>query len=227
MTNIMFKKRFGNKVILSLVLFIAIVLTIPAYAQLGSQSFGKSNFSNGTITKAEIEAAATTFSNPGILPDNPFYFFKRAKENIQLFFTFSAEDRAKLHLELAKTRLAEAKSLIEQNKLATVPINDFNNEVREFNLSFNGIGRNVSAIARESQDIFKKSTIVLNFVLSKTPEQASTGIKRAINVTSSINNVGKENEEQSGGHVNVNPTVTNDITVNTQVHSEVPEIKIG
>ena len=172
--------------ILCTILLLTFVVAVPTHAQLGSQSFGKFNFKDNIITKAEIEVAETTFSNPGILPDDPFYFLKEARENIQLMFTFDLEQRARLHLDLAKTRLAEAKVLAEKNRPNSVTIDRFNTELLEFNNSISNIGENVPGIMKDGEAILERSNILLNFVLSKTTGKA-TGVKRIVEETTKTN----------------------------------------
>ncbi len=134
-------------------------------------------------TEAEIESAETEFSNPGLLPDHPLYFFKKIKERVQLFLVFDDEGKAKLHLHLAKTRLAEAKRLIEKNKTMEAEdiLEEYNLELERFEVRHKGIGRNVSTLVKESENVLQKSRIVLELVLAKAPEQARPGLERALN----------------------------------------------
>jgi hypothetical protein len=55
----------------------------------------------------DLGLPAVGLSEAGTLPDSPFYFLKTWKEQIQLFFTFDAEKKAKQYLHLAGVRLAE------------------------------------------------------------------------------------------------------------------------
>jgi len=63
-----------------------------------------------------VLAQGTSTVSSGITPDSPFYFFKTWKENIQLFFTFGQENKAKQFLHLADVRLAEYQKMIEKGK---------------------------------------------------------------------------------------------------------------
>lgn len=165
--------------------FAAVILFIiasPAYAShLGAQSFPSVDFTDDTVTLAEMDLAETEFSNPGLLPDSPFYFLKRITENVRLLFTFDPEDKAKLHLDFAKTRLVEAKALIARNKTAVDAINEYNKELETFGNISKGIGTNVSALARESEDSLEKSSLVLSLVLEKAPQQAKPALEQALN----------------------------------------------
>ena len=112
---------------------VALVAFASPYAfadTLGSQSFGQGvNFHDGVITQAELELAGS-LPEPGILPDHPLYFLKRAGERVRLFLSFSDEGKASLHLNFAKLRLAETRKLAAKNKTV-------DNVVGEFNLELN------------------------------------------------------------------------------------------
>ena len=63
-----------------------------------------------------VLAQGTSTVSFGLAPDSPFYFLKTWKENIQIFFTFGAENKAKQFLRLADVRLAEYQKMIEKGK---------------------------------------------------------------------------------------------------------------
>jgi len=60
--------------------------------------------------------AQTQLPDPGILPDNPFYGFKKAFEAIGNAFTFGEEAKAERALKLAEKRLAEAEAIAKKGK---------------------------------------------------------------------------------------------------------------
>lgn len=60
--------------------------------------------------------AEESLPDPGILPDSSFYFLKAWKENIQTFFAFGEENKARQYLHLAEVRLAEYQKMIEKGK---------------------------------------------------------------------------------------------------------------
>ncbi len=60
-----------------------------------------------------VSAADLDVENPGILPTNPFYFFKELGRTIQRVFTFNPTSRATLELEIANIKLAELKKVEE------------------------------------------------------------------------------------------------------------------
>jgi len=53
-------------------------------------------------------------TDPGLLPDSPFYFFKRLLENIKVWLTFNQERKTELLAELVEKRAAELKALEEK-----------------------------------------------------------------------------------------------------------------
>lgn len=149
-----------------------------AHGQLGAQTVARINYSDNVLTEAEIEAAETAFAEPGLLPDHPLYFLKRLGEGVRLLFAFDGASRAKLHLEFAKARLAEAKQLIKENKTekADETLEDFG---KELDIIPKGIGASASAV-KESGDVLEKSGIVLALVMENAPEKAKPGLARAL-----------------------------------------------
>src|SRR3989344_221938 len=147
-----------------------LALALPVHAQLGSQSFGNTNFSDTEITESELQAAESSFGDAGLLPDNPFYGFKRFGEGLRLTFTFDEKGKEKLHLEFAKTRLAEAKKLSERGGEIGGVLKEYSLELQHLNSSDN-----------ETNDALDKSRIVLTLVLERVPESARPAIERALN----------------------------------------------
>src|SRR3989338_9902144 len=69
------------------------------------------------LSLAAVALAQNTGSaSAGITPDSPLYIFKTLKENIQTFFTFGAENKAKQFLRLADVRMAEYQKMLEKGK---------------------------------------------------------------------------------------------------------------
>ncbi|MBI2085624.1 MAG: hypothetical protein HYT71_03885 [Candidatus Aenigmarchaeota archaeon] len=163
-------------------LAVFVVLTNPVSAQLASQSFERINFSEDDLTVAKLEVVQTTFSSPGILPNHPLYFLKRGFENVQVFFEFDKEKKAKLHQEFAKSRLAEAKKLFDDNNTdyARVALEDFDAELNISADLYNSIGNNVSDSTRNREDFAAQSGIALEIMLNKMPEHDKPAIERIL-----------------------------------------------
>lgn len=157
------------KKIIAAVVFALLLGLGTVHAQLGSQAFPKGQ--NNLATEAEMQLSETGFSNPGLLPDNPFYFMKRFGEDMRLAFANKTE-KAQLHLEFAKTRLAEAVALANKNKIDNLKtaVNEYEQEISR------GIGDNVSEM-----NVTKKSAYVLSLVLQKVPDSAKPAIEQALN----------------------------------------------
>ncbi len=161
---------------------IAMMVIAPAYAShadLGSQVFAAINFSDDQITSAEAEAVRTMFSDPGWLPDHPLYFVKKIFEGVRMMLTFDSSQKADLHMEFAKTRLAEAKAMADKNKTKETrrAVEEFDEEIKGIG---SGIGKNVSVLAKESESL-EKSALVLGLVREKVPDEAKPAIEKAIN----------------------------------------------
>ena len=63
-----------------------------------------------------VQAQTNDLPEPGLLPDNPFYFLKNWTEGIETFFTFGDVAKAERFLNLSEKRLAEADALVAKGK---------------------------------------------------------------------------------------------------------------
>lgn len=168
------------------------IMASPSYALLGGQSFGRVDFDDDEITEAEIEIAETTFSRPGVLPDNPLYFLKRINEGVSVALTLDEEERNMLHLEFAKKRIAEAKKLVEENKIdkAVEQIESFEKEIEivarssaeaDAQILATSAGEEKqSETAKEAESIAGKSALILGIVSEGVPEDAKLTLEEAI-----------------------------------------------
>jgi len=60
-----------------------------------------------------VANAQTVESKPGLTPESTLYFLDRLGENLQEFFTFNKEAKARLQIKFANERIAEIKLLVE------------------------------------------------------------------------------------------------------------------
>ncbi len=161
-----------------LAVIVIAVLASFVSAQLGEQSFPELNFTDSVLTDAELDAAEAEFSSHGLLPGHPLYFLKTVREKASLLVELEKEKKAKLHLKIARKRLAEARALADRNmtRQAKESITRFEDEVR---LSAEGNLSNASAT--ESREMLGKSSIVLGLLLDRLPEEARPAVERALN----------------------------------------------
>ncbi len=147
-----------------------------------------------TILLIASEAFAEELPNPGILPDHPFYPFKRLFESLRLWLTFDEEARARLHAFIAEQRLAELKAMIEKGKFEYVERlkDDYEKEMENLEGETNriygramtiGFGRNVALLTEHTCNVTYKHIKVLQNILERAPEQAREGLERAINAS--------------------------------------------
>lgn len=185
--------------ILALLIGIIFILGIPSFAQ------------NITLTQ------------PGMLPDNPFHGFQDFFENLQLFFAFSPQAKANVHLQLAEKRLAEMNLAIQENKTDLVHSlsQDYGNEINQTQSEVDnakGLGQNVTALAQHVAEETFKHQLVLSDILNKVPDEAKFAIENAINASShghdqSVESI-LENRNVTGA-VNVTFTIGNETFIQT------------
>ena len=133
----------------------------------------------------QVSSNQILLEEPGILPDSDFYFLKIWKEKIQLFFTFRAENKAKLYLHLSEIRLVEYQKMIEQNKfeIAQQVLEKYQNQL---NLALEKLeqikskGQNVESLSQKISVATLKHTQVIEQNLLKNPDQAAKGLNNAL-----------------------------------------------
>ena len=129
-----------------------------------------------------VSASAKT--KAGTKSGSFFYFFDTAFEKTNLFFTFSAEKKAKKALENAEERLAEAEESASENKPEAVA-----EAMENYQENISLAEMEAKAIKDETKTKDLLSTIasstskhqeILTEVLAKVPEQAKEAIQKAI-----------------------------------------------
>lgn len=98
---------------LSLILMFALELTVSAQGTESVKSLGIAEMIN---LDEDIKPEDLEVSEPNLLPDSPFYFFKSWARNFRVFFTFNKIKKAELESKFANERLIEIKKMIKQNK---------------------------------------------------------------------------------------------------------------
>ncbi len=68
-----------------------------------------------TVTLRAVSTADLGIENPGILPSNPFYFFKEWTRDLRRAFTFKTINRAQLELVILNEQAGEISKLLDIN----------------------------------------------------------------------------------------------------------------
>jgi len=128
-----------------------------------------------TIDEA-VTAEDLGVSEPTILPDSPFYFFKEWQRGITSFFTFNPIKKAKLHLRYASEKVLEMKKIAEKtNNVKTIEkaSENYQKEVEKVSARVNKIKEKAS----ENEDVsnfldkFTQQQIFHDKVLGKVESQ--------------------------------------------------------
>lgn len=121
-----------------LALLLVFSYTLPAFAQ---------------ETEAEAEDGVTAenlgIPNPGILPTNPFYFFKELARGVRRFFTFDPVQRAEYELEVINQKAAELDVVEEMS-----PEDDeaLSRAIENYNENVERLRAQLTALAEESEN---------------------------------------------------------------------------
>lgn len=132
-----------------------------------------------------VQAQPKDLPDPGMLPDNSFYFLKSWSEGIGTISTLDDVAKAERFLYLSERRLSEANALVAQGKteLAAEAVDRYHEQLnlalvkaeaaKAKGLNTDGIFTNISLATLNHQ-------VVLADVYQKVPEQARPGIERAM-----------------------------------------------
>lgn len=131
-----------------------------------------------------IAIAQEDLPTPEVVPGHWAYGLKRAWENVRLVFVRDPNSKAKMHLELARERVAEAKMVAESKPEETGKLMEqyqkhIRNAEGEIEKS-RGLGKDVSELVKEMEESNQRHRAVLELVKNKVPEQAKESIQRAI-----------------------------------------------
>ena len=130
-------------------------------------------------------AQAVELPDPGILPDNPFYFLKSFFEEIGTFFTIGELAKTERFLNLAERRLAEAKKLAEKGKseVAERTMNRYQEQLgralaKAEQAKMKGLNAD-DVLTRVSEATLRHQSILID-VYERVPDQAKPAIQRAM-----------------------------------------------
>lgn len=124
-------------------------------------------------------------SDPGILPDSPFYFVKSWGRTVRSFFAFNAQEKAKLALRFANEDVLAIKKLCDKGEcqLAEKHCEKFQEQFQrtlQWMERAREEGKDVEALIEKLKENHLCQQQVLASVLEKVPEEAKEGILNAI-----------------------------------------------
>ncbi len=163
------------------VISLAFVLILPTsvYANPISEVLGDST------GQQDINFPSVT-SGPGfILPDSPFYSLDKVYQRIRLALIFTADNRARLHNQIAGERLAELRVMMHRNNTKGIDSALFElsheslaaaNELKDASAQ----GRNIKQLASDINETLRRHQSVLYDVASQMTE---TSIGEKIYIT--------------------------------------------
>lgn len=145
-----------------------------------------------------IAGGGTVAASSGTLPDEPLYQVKLAAEQVRLVFTFSDIERARLHTQIAESRVREIAAMALEGKTEQVTIttekmdinlmeaNQVITKVREAEAkepsitSRNGDAKQLTELVEGSTS---ENITLLEDTFKNTPEQTRPALHQAIDVS--------------------------------------------
>jgi len=171
-----------------------------------------------TVTPVRAQEQETVsigeVSDPGILPDSPFYFVKSWGRTVRSFFAFNAQEKAKLALRFANEDALAIKELCDKGEcqLAEKHCEKFQEQFQraiQWTERAREEGRDIEELIERLKENHLRQQQVLASLLEKVPEEAKEGILNAIeNSSFGLENAieriqGKQNLEQFREELNL------------------------
>ncbi|MDO8429941.1 MAG: DUF5667 domain-containing protein [bacterium] len=138
-----------------------------------------------------INAPALAFAShvelpdPGTTPDSALYFLKSWREQIQVFFTLDAKNKAEQFLHLAAVRLAEYQKMIEKGKkeIAERTLAKYEEQIKRATDKLKEL-KDKKEEVKDLEDKIKAEVSgheeILKENLAKAPEEAKKGLQQAL-----------------------------------------------
>ena len=139
------------------------------------------------VAQAATVSIPPTSEGPGlILPDSPFYFLDKFKQNVRLLFAFTPEEKAKVNANIAGERLAELRIMlvnknIEGSRIALIELAESARRSADELSKAKLTGRDISLLSKTINDDFKSKQSVLDALENETRGE----IKQQVKLTSS------------------------------------------
>ena len=130
----------------------------------------------GVATSAALPQIDPTSEGPGlILPDSPFFFIDKWKQNIRLFAAFTPAEKAKINAQIAGERLAELRFMLARNntKAAAVALLGVSDNLKQAADNLDKAQFEGKDVSKLSQDL--NSNIKLKQKTLDSLEENSTG----------------------------------------------------
>lgn len=149
-----------------------------------------STATNGQVDAAvaadqTVTAADLGVSEPTLLPDSPFYFFKNLSRGVQSFFTFNKTKKAELQAQFANEKLVEARKLSEKTQDPTKLNNAMQNYETEMAKAkdaasvLSSTDPAAEQLLNKLTDFQLKRQKLMDNLASKLPEQAKERVLKA------------------------------------------------
>lgn len=146
-----------TKLVKSLIISLAILLLVFPISFISAQDeeiIISAEAQQEVDLDEDIQPADLEVSQPTILPDSPFYFFKNLGRGIKTFFTFDPIAKTKLRERFANEKLMELKKMVEMNKNTNAIRNAAQNYQEEIETVKKFVER-IRTTAQENEEVGK------------------------------------------------------------------------
>lgn len=128
----------------------------------------------GVVDDKALPALPPTSSGPGLLlPDSPLFFLDTLKQQLRLSFAVTPEARTKVHMEVAKERLAELRYMVARENRAAIrfDLQDMTEHVQKASVGLAATqfaGKNVSELAKQMNLAIREQQEALDILESQS-----------------------------------------------------------
>lgn len=166
-------------VILGIITIVLVFIFSPSFASASHRSQVLAD----STSSADDLSIPPTAEGPGlILPDSPFFFLDKLKQEFRLLLAFAPEQKAKIHAAIAGERLAELQFMLAKNdengiRVALTGVSDNLKKSAEDLSEAKLQGKDVKLLAKTINDLIKDKRRKLSFLEDQAQGELKAQVK--------------------------------------------------
>jgi len=162
----------------------------------------------------------------GVNPNSIFYWFDRAAENIELFFTFNSEDKVKALSNFSLERLSEAEAVDDDETVADL-LSDYQDDQEEAEELADESPGSLEYLSDNESGALDQLTEIVESIGEEGQKHASTALSQAVSRLTRLSTKLEKIAAQGSKNASEKAAKTVSKTVERLSHIEDKLVKIG